>query len=71
MELPKKQKQIYDFIASYKREKGVSPLMSEIAREMGVTRQTIALQINTLIKKGYVKKIEDITHRNLILIKKR
>jgi len=50
-----RQKQVYDFIVEYCRERGFSPSLADIAAATGLHESTIAVYVETLKRKGVVK----------------
>ncbi len=57
--LYKRQKQILDFISQYIQKNGFSPTLQQIADELGVSSlATIHEHLNTMAKKGVIKKFE-------------
>ena len=55
-----RQKEIYSLILSYEKKHGYVPNNIEIARKLGVSNQAIQQQIAQLIKKGYLKRKEQV-----------
>lgn len=51
-----KQKQVFDFIASFVQENGFSPTLQEIADYLGKNISTAQHHVDELIKRGYLKK---------------
>lgn len=57
--LYKRQKEIVDFISQYIQKNNSSPTLQEIASAMGLSSlATVHEHINTLVKKGVIKKYE-------------
>jgi repressor LexA len=57
MAITKRQREIYDFIASYIREKGYSPSFKEIGAELGLrSLATVHKHISNLESKGLLKR---------------
>ncbi len=57
--LYKRQKQILDFISQYIQKNGFSPTLQQIADALGVSSlATIHEHLNTMAKKGVIKKFE-------------
>lgn len=56
MSLKPKQKQILDFIKSYKKKKGYSPTQAEIAKHFKLAKSTVNEHIKKLQEDGYLKK---------------
>lgn len=51
-----RQKEVYDFILSYKKEKGTLPTKREIQRHFEFKSYNAAYEVvNTLIKKGWLE----------------
>ncbi|MCX6736694.1 MAG: transcriptional repressor LexA [Candidatus Parcubacteria bacterium] len=68
--LTKKQKQVFDFINSYRTENGISPTIEEIRKKLKLRAvSTIHEHINTLKEKGYLLKNNN-SARSITLIKK-
>jgi DNA (cytosine-5)-methyltransferase 1 len=58
--LTKKQKQVFDFINSYRAENGISPTIEEIRRKLNLRAvSTIHEHINILKEKGYLSKSDN------------
>ena len=58
--LTKKQKQVFDFIITYRTKNGISPTMDEIRKKLKLKAvSTIYEHINTLKEKGYLSKSEN------------
>ena len=68
--LTPKQKQIFEFIRKYIKEKDYSPSLEEIGRRFDLVKSTVHQHIETLREKGYLKKIEN-QPRSIELNKKR
>lgn len=65
----KKQKELLDFIASFIAEHGYSPSYREIMTGLNYTSvATVALHVNSLIKRGHIKK-RDHSARSLEVVK--
>src|SRR4051794_30742495 len=56
MNLTSKQSEIVRFIWNYRKLRGISPTLSEIADELGVSKITVHEHISLLEKKGALKK---------------
>jgi len=57
--LYKRQKQILDFITQYIQKNGYSPTLQQIAEALGVSSlATVHEHLNTMVKKGVIKKFE-------------
>jgi repressor LexA len=56
MNLTSKQNEIVRFIWTYRKTRGISPTLSEIADELGVSKITVHEHISLLEKKGALKK---------------
>ena len=68
--LPKRQRQLFEFIVGYMRKTGVAPSYSEAAVAMGVCSSGyIAVMCNSLIKKGFLKR--DSRARTLVIVNKK
>ncbi|MBO8160555.1 MAG: repressor LexA [Thermosipho sp. (in: Bacteria)] len=52
--LTKKQKKVYDFIATYIQQKGYSPSIRDIARHFNLTPRGAHIHVIALEKKGYI-----------------
>lgn len=58
--LTKKQKQVFDFINTYRDENGISPTIEEIRKKLKLRAiSTIHEHINTLKRKGYLAKSDN------------
>lgn len=58
--LTKKQKQVFDFINTYRAENGISPTIEEIRKKLKLRAvSTIHEHINTLKEKGYLSKSDN------------
>jgi len=58
-ELTKKQKQVFDFINSYRGENGISPTIEEVRKKLKLKAvSTVHEHMNTLKEKGYLAKQE-------------
>lgn len=55
----KKQQELYDFVADFIGENGYGPSYREIMNALGYKSvSTVAVHVDGLIKKGYLKKLE-------------
>lgn len=67
--LTKKQKQVFDFIKTYKSENGISPTIEEIRKGLNLKAvSTIHGHLKTLEEKGFISRDDD-SPRNLSLKK--
>lgn len=55
IELPRRQKEVYQYILSYKKKHGYEPSTPHMAKHFGVTTTTIQQTMAALKKKGLVK----------------
>ncbi len=59
-ELTKKQKQVFDFINTYRIENGISPTIDEIRKKLKLkANSTVHEHVNLLKEKGYLAKSEN------------
>lgn len=57
--LTKRQKEIFDFISSFEKDKGFAPTIREVAKGIGVSSSSTAYkQIKSLRQKGLLQKDE-------------
>jgi repressor LexA len=57
MALTRRQRQIYDFVSDFVREKGYSPSLEEIAGAFGLSSvATVHKHVKHLVEKGYLRK---------------
>jgi adenine-specific DNA-methyltransferase len=68
--LTPKQKQVFEYIKNYIREKSCSPSLEEIGRYFDLAKSTAHEHVETLRGKGYLKKIEN-QPRSIELIKEK
>lgn len=61
--------QVFTFIKAYVDRHGFSPLLDEIARDIGVPRQSIFMTIKRLEKMGCIARPTPRSPRNIVLIK--
>lgn len=59
--ITKRQKEVYDFIKNFIGDKGYSPTLEEIKKRLRLSAvSTVHQHINALIKKGYIKKLDNL-----------
>lgn len=59
-ELPPRQKQMLDFIASYEDQRGIPPTLREIGEALGIrSTNGVAEQLKALVKKGFLERAAD------------
>lgn len=68
--LTPKQKKVYDYVSEFYEEKGYSPTLAEIAKNLKKTVPTIHQYIEALIKNEYLHKTEGSV-RNIIPVSKK
>jgi repressor LexA len=59
-EMSRRQQEVYDFIKDYHAQNGISPSVSDIAAGLGLAHTTIAIYVDVLKKKGFVKSLPGI-----------
>jgi len=62
------QQKIYNFILKYREKHGFVPSIGAIAKQYGVTTQTIQQVLTILTKKGYIKRSKYIPRGNYEVI---
>lgn len=59
-ELPPRQRELLDFVASFTDQKGIPPTLREIGEAMGIkSTNGVSDQVKALIKKGYLERVGD------------
>lgn len=59
-DLPPRQKQLLDFIATYQDQKGLPPTLREIGEAMGIrSTNGVSDHLKALLKKGYLERVGD------------
>lgn len=56
MNLTPKQLRIYDLVRQWRRERGYSPTMQELADELGVSKVTVFEHVEALVEKGVLSR---------------
>src|SRR3989339_416291 len=68
--LTPKQKQVFEYIKRYLKEKGYSPSLEEVGRRFKLAKSTIHQHVEELKEKGYLNKL-DYQARSIELTKNR
>ncbi len=59
-ELPPRQRELLDFVASFTDQKGIPPTLREIGEAMGIkSTNGVSDQVKALIKKGFLERVGD------------
>lgn len=68
-ELPPRQKELLDFIASFTDQRGIPPTLREIGEALGIkSTNGVSDQVKALVKKGYLERVgEGRTSRGIRL----
>lgn len=59
-QLTRKQREIYDFIYTFREKYKFYPTYKEIGEVFGVAHQTIELQLRRMIRKGYLERPNNV-----------
>lgn|GEM_PF-4026565 len=60
-----RQKEIYETFCSLKESMGYAPTLQELSKAVGSSRTTVFEIINVLVRKGWLRRTDSWTRRNL------
>ena len=59
--------QIYDFVAEYRKARGISPTLAEIGDGLGLSKTTVRYHLETMEARGMVRRDQYVA-RGIVLL---